>query len=108
MSMQRVYSMFVDSKYEDGPFFAKVSRAQLNEAEYAAPMVAALFFCMYLGNDDYAKEAATLAAVGQVGYFSVRVFADVEVMGMPLFMMFAAMRYFCFLVAANAAYIKYF
>ena len=64
--------MQVKDKLEKDPGYQIMSAVQLNEAEYAGPLIAGLFFLSAKGVD--APIAATLAIFGQVGYYWPRIF----------------------------------
>ena len=58
-------------KLEKIPLYQIMSAAQLNEAEYAGPLSAALLFCH--ATNVQVPIAAALAVFGQVGYYWPRV-----------------------------------
>eukprot|EP00605_Chrysophyceae_sp_TOSAG23-4_P000223 GSChrysophyteH1.ASY1.ANO1.260.1 assembled CDS len=64
--------MQVKDKLEKEPLYQIMSAVQLNEAEYAGPFCAALFFLSAKGVD--APIAASLAVFGQIEYYWTRVF----------------------------------
>ena len=83
-----------------------MSATQLNEAEYAGPLIAALFFLASKGVD--ANAAATLAVFGQVGYYWPRVFlANPKTNfnnGFPFYVPAALARYASLFMLAYAIY----
>lgn len=64
--------MKVEDKLNDIPLYQIMTKTQLNEAEYAGPLCAALFFCSAKGIK--VPIAASLAVFGQIAYFWPRVF----------------------------------
>jgi hypothetical protein len=64
--------MQVKDKLEKLPLYQIMSAVQLNEAEYAGPLCAALFYCSAKGIS--VPIASALAVFGQVGYYWPRVF----------------------------------
>uniref|UniRef100_A0A7S2TVB0 Uncharacterized protein n=1 Tax=Lotharella oceanica TaxID=641309 RepID=A0A7S2TVB0_9EUKA len=64
--------MAVEDKLNEIPLYQIMTKAQLNEAEYAGPLCAALFFCSAKGID--VPIAASLAVFSQMAYYWPRVF----------------------------------
>ncbi len=64
--------MQVKDKLEKEPLYQIMSAVQLNEAEYAGPLCAALFFLSTKNAD--VSLAASLAVFGQIEYYWTRVF----------------------------------
>ena len=64
--------MQVKKQLEMQPGYQIMSAVQLNEAEYAGPLCATLFFLSVKGVD--APVACTLAVFGQIGYYWPRIF----------------------------------
>ena len=84
----------VKSQLEEIPMYRIMSAAQLNEAEYAGPLIAALFFCSAKNVD--VGGAAFLAVFGQVGYYAPRVLFATESNcwnGYPFYVPSAVSRY---------------
>ena len=86
--------MMVKDKLEKIPLYQIMQATQLNEAEYAGPLAAVLFFLAAKGVD--APIASTLAVFGQVGYYWPRVFLankDNYNNGFPFYVPAAVARY---------------
>ena len=64
--------MQVKDKLEKDSLYQIMAATQLNEAEYAGPLIAALFFLSAKGVE--APLASSLAVFGQIGYYWPRVF----------------------------------
>ena len=89
--------MQVQKKLEDIPRYRIMSAAQLNEAEYAGPLAAALFFLALKGsNDTLTSVGSVLAVAGQVLYYWPRwLFANEKNFnnGFPFYIPGAVLRY---------------
>eukprot|EP00308_Calcidiscus_leptoporus_P023103 CAMPEP_0119353944 /NCGR_PEP_ID=MMETSP1334-20130426/3031_1 /TAXON_ID=127549 /ORGANISM="Calcidiscus leptoporus, Strain RCC1130" /LENGTH=176 /DNA_ID=CAMNT_0007367367 /DNA_START=24 /DNA_END=554 /DNA_ORIENTATION=+ len=87
--------MAVKAQLEKDPFYQIMAAVQLNEAEYAGPLAAALLFLSAAGAA--APIASMLAALGQPMYYWPRVFlADPKSNhnnGFPFYVPGALMRY---------------
>lgn len=59
-------------KVESNKYLQQFHKAQLNESEYAALLVAPLLYLAVIGAD--ASQASTIATVGQIGYVWARTF----------------------------------
>ena len=96
----------VKDKLENLPLYQIMSACQLNEAEYAGPLIAALFFCSAKNID--VPVASTLAVFGQVGYFWPRwFFANPKTNfnnGFPLYVPGALARYASMFMLAWSIY----
>ena len=97
--------MQVKEKLASIPRYQIMSAAQLNEAEYAGPLAAALFFLSARGAS--APIACTLAIAGQVGYYWPRwIFASDKNFnnGFPFYVPGAIARYISLVMLVFAVY----
>lgn len=97
--------MQVEDQLKEIPLYRIMSAAQLNEAEYAGPLCAALFFLSVKGAA--APWASTLAVLGQIVYYWPRVFlanADNFNNGFPYYVPGALMRYASLIMLVIACY----
>jgi len=97
--------MEVKDKLENIPLYVIMSASQLNEAEYAGPFMAALFFLSTKGIA--APWASWLAVLGQILYYWPRVFLANEKNfnnGFPFYVPGALMRYASLVLLCLAIY----
>jgi len=97
--------MEVKDKFENIPLYVIMSASQLNEAEYAGPLTAALFFLSV--KRVAAPWASWLAVLGQVLYYWPRVFLANEKNfnnGFPFYVPGLLMRYASLVLLVLAVY----
>jgi hypothetical protein len=95
----------VKDKLQKDPLYEIMSACQLNEAEYAGPFIAALFFLSL--NNVEAPIAASLAVFGQVAYYWPRfLFANHDNFnnGFPFYVPGALARYASLFMLTYACY----
>jgi len=97
--------MEVQDKLENIPLYVIMGAVQRNEAEYAGPFCAALFFLSAKGVD--APYASWLAALGQILYYWPRVFLANEKNfnnGWPYYVPAALARYASLIMLTMSVY----
>jgi hypothetical protein len=97
--------MQVSDKLDKDPLYRIMAAVQLNEAEYAGPFCAALFFLSLKGVQ--APVAASLAVFGQIFYYWPRIFLANEKNfnnGFPFYVPGALARYASLFMLTYACY----